>query len=268
MRTTKKISLSSAILAGSALLLAAGMACAQSVVNLTALRQGTVTPDGNVIPMWGWLCGNGIAAAAGTGGTGSAATGGASCTQTNGAAQSVGTTAPSAIWQPPLIVVPYTTTATGVSDTTLTIHLTNNLPVPTSLTIVGQLPNALDPNGVGHPTRERGRPQHQQQTATTWTTVVTNAAPFTPPTQGARAQAFAQEVCGTNTAINAAPCTTRTITYTWTSLTPGTYLIETGSYPSIQAPMGLYGVLVVTKAPTGAGTTSRPAPLIRVRPAP
>jgi hypothetical protein len=255
MRTTKTFSLSSAILAGSALLLTAGMAGAQSVVNLTALRQGTVTPDGNVIPMWGWLCGNPAATTAG--GTGSpAATGGATCTQTNGAAQSAGTTAPSNVWQPPLIRVPYTTNAAGASTTALTITLTNRLPVPTSLTIVGQLPNPADPNGVGHPTRESGRPQHQPQTATTWTTVVTNQAPFTPPTQGARAQAFAREVCGTNTAINAAACATGSITYTWTSLTPGTYLIETGSYPSIQAPMGLYGVLVVTKAPTGAGTAA------------
>src|SRR4029077_10454688 len=36
----------------------------------------------------------------------------------------------------------------------------------------------------------------------------------------------------------------------------GTYLIESGSYPSIQGPMGLYGVLVVTAAPTGAGTAT------------
>ena len=56
MRKTNK-SLS-AILAGSALLLTAGIACAQSVVNLTAARQRLVAPDGNIIPMWGWLCGN------------------------------------------------------------------------------------------------------------------------------------------------------------------------------------------------------------------
>jgi hypothetical protein len=241
MRITKK-SLSAAILTGSALLLTAGIASAQSVVNLTALRQTTVTPDGNIIPMWGWLCGTGTAAAAGGTDTATAA-GGATCTQTNGAAQSAGTTAPSAVWQPPLIVVPYTASS-GTSTTGLTINLTNSLPVPTSLTIVGQLPNATDPNGPGHPTRESGRPQHATQTATTWTTVVTGQPAFTPPTQGPRAKAFVQE----------AGATTGTITYTWTSLTPGTYLIESGSYPSIQGPMGLYGVLVVTAAPIGAGT--------------
>ena len=33
-------------------------------------------------------------------------------------------------------------------------------------------------------------------------------------------------------------------------LSPGTYLIESGTHPSIQGPMGLYGILVVTAAPT------------------
>jgi len=245
MRMTKK-TLSTAILAGSALLLAAGTASAQSIVNLTALRQTALMPDGNVVPMWGWLCGNPAATTAGGTGT-AAASGGAICSQTNGAAQSIGTTAPSAVWQPPLIVVPYTASSPGVSTTGLTINLTNNLPVPTSLTIVGQLPNltAADPNGPGNPARESGRPQHDTQTATTWTTGVTGQAPFAPPSQGPRAQAFVKE----------AVATTGTITYTWTSLAPGTYLIESGSYPSIQGPMGLYGVLVVTNAPTGAGTT-------------
>src|SRR5207248_3476308 len=40
------------------------------------------------------------------------------------------------------------------------------------------------------------------------------------------------------------------------ALKPGTYLIESGTHPSIQGPMGLYGILVVTAAPSGgtAGT--------------
>jgi hypothetical protein len=239
MRITKK-SLSAAILTGSALLLTAGLACAQAVVNLTALRQSTTAPDGNIIPMWGWLCGTDAAGVVTPGGTGTAAaTGGATCTQTNGTPQAVGTAGPSAVWQPPLIVVPYTS-AVGVSTTALTINLTNKLPVPTSLTIVGQLPNAADANGAGHPARESGRPQHTPQTATTWTAVVPSGG-WTPPTQGARAQSFVQE----------AAASTGVITYTWTALQPGTYLIESGSYPSIQGPMGLYGVLVVTAPPAG-----------------
>src|SRR5207244_11998813 len=45
-----------------------------------------------------------------------------------------------------------------------------------------------------------------------------------------------------------------TTSLTWTALRPGTYLIESGTHPSIQGPMGLYGMLVVTTAP--AGTTA------------
>jgi hypothetical protein len=39
---------------------------------------------------------------------------------------------------------------------------------------------------------------------------------------------------------------------TWSALKPGTYLLESGTHPSIQVPMGLIGMLVVTTAPTGA----------------
>ena len=251
MRMSKK-SLSTAILTGAALLLTAGLASAQSVVNLTALRQNAVTPDGNIVPMWGWLCGNGVAGATGTGAVATPAT--TTCTQTNGQAQSVPTgaaaTGPSTVWQPILIRVPYTSSA-GVSTTGLTINLSNNLPVPTSLTIVGQLPNAADPNGAGHPARETTRGQHVPQTATTWTTVVTNQLPFTPPSQGPRAQAFVQEA-----AAAVAGGAAGSISYSWTALTPGTYLIESGSYPSIQGPMGLYGVLVVAAAPVAPSTAS------------
>src|SRR5437016_6719190 len=159
MRMTKK-ALSTAILAGAALLLSAGIASAQNVVNLTAAQQTTTLADGNIVPMWGWTCGTGTAAATG-----------AACTaltySTAGAlnAQTGGTT-----WQPPLIVVPYTASAPGVSTTNLTINLTNTLPVETSLVIIGQ-----SGGGVGAPAREAGPRTdgaHAGQTATTWTIVV------------------------------------------------------------------------------------------------
>jgi len=38
---------------------------------------------------------------------------------------------------------------------------------------------------------------------------------------------------------------------TWTTPRPGTYLLESGTHPSIQGPMGLYGMVVVTDATTG-----------------
>jgi FtsP/CotA-like multicopper oxidase with cupredoxin domain len=43
---------------------------------------------------------------------------------------------------------------------------------------------------------------------------------------------------------------------TWKAPRPGTYLIESGTHPSIQGTMGLYGILVVTSAPT-ADTTGK-----------
>jgi hypothetical protein len=55
-------------------------------------------------------------------------------------------------------------------------------------------------------------------------------------------------------------------TLTWPALKPGTYLLESGTHPSIQVPMGLIGVLVVTTAP--AGTTAGTAyPAVGTAPA-
>jgi len=45
----------------------------------------------------------------------------------------------------------------------------------------------------------------------------------------------------------------------WGNLKPGTYLIESGTHPSIQGPMGLYGVLVVTTAPGAVAGVAYPA---------
>ncbi len=312
--------LKSATVAVTILLLTAGLASAQTV-NLTASQQTTTLPDGNTVPMWGWTCGAGAAAAnggvsgvtiaaggggagyaagttaifSGGGGTGATATvtlnatTGAitAITVTNGGVNytaapsltfsSTPTTAASfavnlsgtpncsaltyntttgvhnaqtggAVWQPPLIIVPYV--ATGTS---LTINLTNTLPVETSISIIGQAGG-----GMGSPVREAG-PRldgaHAGQTETTWTTVVPGT--FTPPTQGERARSFVPEVPGVATvpAVGALPPTPGI--YTWTGLKPGTYLIRTGTYPSIQGPMGLYGVLVVTTAPV-AGTPGTP----------
>ena len=152
---------------------------------------------------------------------------GATCAAANGVPQLAG----GATWQPPLIRVP-----TGSS---LSITLKNTLPaVNTSLVIVGQLPGG----SLGTPVREAVPRTHAPQTSTTWPIV--SAQTFTPPTQGLRARSFVPEAAPGGTA-----------TYTWPALRPGTYLIESGTYPSIQGPMGLYGVLVVTTAPVAATTT-------------
>jgi hypothetical protein len=212
------LALKRAVLVLTILLAAAGASFAQTVT-LTAMPQATTLPDGNTVPMWGWVCG---------------AVSGATCTAMNGIPQLGGTT-----WQPPLITVP--------AGGSLTITLNNGLPAGvagTSLTIVGQLGTGTGSKGVGDPTREsapRTDGAHAGQTMTTW--AIQAPAQFMPPAQGARARSFAQE---------AGPGSS--VTYTWPSLKPGTYLIETGTYPSIQGPMGLYGVLVVTTAPVTVGT--------------
>lgn len=61
---------------------------------------------------------------------------------------------------------------------------------------------------------------------------------FVPPAQADRVRSFGTEV-------NVADAGGKVLT--WNSLRPGTYLIESGTQPSIQGPMGLYGVLVVTE---------------------
>src|SRR5207249_10349445 len=70
----------------------------------------------------------------------------------------------------------------------------------------------------------------------------------TPPVQGRRVQSFSTEVVvGTPASVCWGVCGVG-----GPALKPGTYLIESGTHPSIQGPMGLYGILVVTTAPAGA----------------
>ena len=135
-------------------------------------------------------------------------------------------------WSPVVITVP--------SGANLTINLTNNLvfganTVPTSLVIVGQLGGGLGSGGT-----TTASPTHAVEQVT-WPTANTGATNQGVP-QLPRVQSFGTEVAaGATTAL------------TWNNLRPGTYLIESGTHPSIQAPMGLYGVLVVT-TPAAAGT--------------
>jgi len=209
-------------LVASAFLLAGGVAHAQQQVNLTAAPTQTALPDGNSVPMWGYSCGSAV--------SGSTAT----CAPLNAVAAAAGN------WSPVVITVP-----TG-SD--LQINLTNSLSfttstgttntVPTSITIVGQVGG-----GLGAPSYVAS-PIHPQQ-GQTWPIANAAGTVFTPPGQPARVQSFATEV-----AYGATP-----VSLCWGSscsgvpLKAGTYLIESGTHPSIQAPMGLYGILVVTNAP-------------------
>jgi len=191
---------------------AAVAAFGQQQVNLTAAPATAPLPDGSAVPMWGYSCGTAV--------TGSTAT----CTALNPAAGA-------GMWSPVVITVP-----TGQS---LTINLTNGLPapVPTSITIVGQVGGGLGVLGQRTTTQA---PKHDNQPVV-WPTADAAGGVFTPPPQGPRVQSFATEVApGATTAL------------TWSLLKPGTYLIESGTHPSIQGPMGLYGILVVTTVPVGA----------------
>jgi len=228
MRTnTIKSALIKSGLAASVLLLVSGAAYAQSV-NLTAGPATAYLPDGSAVPMWGYSCGAGAA--------------NATCAALNPNAPAA-TTTTLAGWSPVVITVPYVSTGTS-----LTINLTNSLtfngnPIPTSLVIVGQLGGGLGTVGSGCTagTTCTASPDHTSaQSTATWPIVNSTVTGGTPPTQGARVQSFGTEV----------PAGTTPVALTWTNLKPGTYLIESGTHPSIQGPMGLYGMLVVTTAPS------------------
>ncbi len=62
---------------------------------------------------------------------------------------------------------------------------------------------------------------------------------FCPPAQADRVRSFSTEVAAGGIGV---------LSWTAANLRPGTYLIHSGTQPSIQDPMGLYGMLVVTDA--------------------
>ena len=231
---------------------AACVALGQQTINLTAGPAKAYLPDGSAVPMWGYSCGTAV--------TGATAT----CVALNNAVAAG--TATVGTWSPVVITVP--------SGQYLTISLTNNLTftptgattpntVPTSLVIVGQLGGGL---GILGQRTATASPDHTKAQPVTWP--IAGDAPGagltgvgTPPTQGARVQSFGTEVGVTPAA---GQCTTNPCPLTFGTATaplrPGTYLIESGTHPSIQGPMGLYGVLVVTCAPGAAATTACPTP--------
>jgi hypothetical protein len=153
-------------------------------------------------------------------------------------------------WSPVLITVP--------SGQALTINLTNNLTfgvnsIPTFITIVGQLGGGRGTTATSDPS-----PDHTNaQGATTWP--IAGGPGASAPAQGNRVRSFSTEVAAAGTTAGTGQCASP-CAVTWGSLRPGTYLIESGAHPSIQGPMGLYGVLVVTTVPSGtAPGTAYPA---------
>ncbi len=209
-------------------LLLASAASAQQQVNLTAAPATATLPDGTPVPMWGYGC---------------------DAVQVSGSTATCAPLSPAAAlggWSPVLITVP-----TGQD---LQINLTNNLSftptggttpnaIPTSLVIVGQLGGGLGTQATYAPS-----PTHAPQGAT-WPIAGDTNGGFTPPAQGPRVQSFATEVL---------PGATTPTALVWKGLRPGTYLIESGTHPSIQGPMGLYGILVVTCAPNDTSGSCTP----------
>jgi hypothetical protein len=232
MRTNYlKTILNGAVALACILLLGAVATFGQTTVNLTAGASTITTPDGNLVPMWGYTCG----------------TVNASCAPLN--TSSTG-------WAPVVITVP--------TGNDLIINLTNNLTVPTSLVIVGQLGGGLGTPGGTTTSPDHNNPadpgvypsQYQ-----TWP-IVDSTNLGTAPSQGARVQSFGTQVAPGATTPGL--CWGACSTVGHPVLKPGTYLLESGSHPSIQGPMGLYGIVVVTTAPVGTtagtayGTTGTP----------
>jgi hypothetical protein len=217
-------------------------------------------PDGSAVPMWGLTCG---------GVTGTPLQSGAPSTTCAALNPTANTSSPNVtstgLWSPVVITVP-----TGED---LNIALANNLTftpmgggtpnlIPTSLVIVGQLGGGLGNSATSTPS-----PDHTNAQPVTWPIAgtgpgVTPVGVGTPPVQGARVQSFGTEVVvGTPQPLCWGVC--GDTTGTRPALKPGTYLIESGTHPSIQGPMGLYGVLVVTSAPNGtAGTAGTAYPAV------
>src|ERR1700732_3630437 len=249
---TLKAALIKSGLAASILLLASGASWAQTTpqqVNLTAAPTAYTAPDGSAIPMWGYFCG----ATAFT----PATTSTAPCAASNPASVTTAATAGAAAtgtWSPVVITIPYTfttasstvgtvTTVTTTSTTTLQINLANHLlftagtgtnSISTSLVILGQLGGGLGTVGTGCTGGATCTPSpgHASQ-GVTWSTVNTTPG-FTPPAQGPRVRSFGAEVAAT-----AATITTPTMLCFGSclagqpGLSPGTYLIQSGTHQAI-----------------------------------
>ena len=119
-----------------------------------------------------------------------------------------------------------------VTDGTLTINLTNNLAEPTSIVINGQntamTPVWIDP-------------------ATGAVTSTTGSRPALDVTS--RVRSFTHEAAANG----------GTAVYTWAAVRPGTYLYQSGTHPSKQVQMGLYGAV---KAEVGVTTPLEAYPAV------
>lgn len=109
-------------------------------------------------------------------------------------------------------------------DTVLTINLTNNLPMPTSLIVHGlnQAPSA--PGGRVDP-------------------VYTDITQANPNTTATTCVVGSSRFCRLRSMTHEAAASGGTASYTFTNVKPGTYMYQSGTLPQIQVQMGLYGMV-------------------------
>lgn len=115
----------------------------------------------------------------------------------------------------------------ALTTDTLTINLTNSLPI-TNPALVAETSLVIP-----------------GQNDTTMAPVF-----FTDPQLRQRVQSFTHETAAAATGV-----------YTWNSLQAGTYLIQSGTHPSVQVPMGLYAVLIVDQGAAGTAYTTGAGPI-------
>ena len=140
------------------------------------------------------------------------------------------------------LLAPGSFVITAAQGDNLSITVTNELAIPVSLVIPGQvLSNNAGPvwfSDIVNP--------YTSTIATGSRPAPANAADPEDPVYKYRVRSFVHE---TLPGSPGAPGATKT--YTWNNLKAGTYLILSGTHPSLQVQMGIYGVLIV-KAVGGA----------------
>ena len=213
------------VLRGAAVLLirSGHRGCAQTTVNLTAVPSNPDTPDGASVPMWGYSCGAVPAAAH------------AAPRKRHGRG-----------WSPVILTVPTGSRPTDRPDqqpadsqTAMGSHVGRDR-WPTR-----RRPGDKTQRTHDSPDHSGAQGDHRHGLSRT-----TATPGYASRRRAPRVQSFARKWLRGQA---------RRLRWRGKHLSPGTYLLESGTHPSIQATMGLIGMLVVTNAPARAPGTAYPA---------
>ncbi|NJD55073.1 MAG: hypothetical protein FIA94_01565, partial [Nitrospirae bacterium] len=128
---------------------------------------------------------------------------------------------------------------TAAEGDSLTITVSNELGIPVSLVIPGQV---LTPNNGPVWLADIANPY------TGATAVGSRPTPTTPDDPNDPAYKYRVRSLSHETVAGAAGAPGAAQTYIWPGLKAGTYLIMSGTHQGLQVPMGIYGVLTVTGA--------------------